>query len=125
VTTSRLNATGFEQFGGFVQQAGKGGSHPVAVTALRSATLANLCQSVSVGGVTMRIKAGGGGTFTLRGFSLSFGVPCAIPSATIHLPVRPAAASRASRCRFPWIPPRRAGPTRPRWLFRDKLISLC
>jgi hypothetical protein len=63
VTASRLNATGFEQFGGFVTQAGKGSpSHPVAITALRTATLTNLCQSVSVGGVTMVIKAGGGGT---------------------------------------------------------------
>ena len=61
VTASQLRATGFEQFGGFVSQAGHG-THPVAITALRSATLSNLCQSVSVGGVTMRISAGGGST---------------------------------------------------------------
>lgn len=59
MTASQLHATGFEQFGGFVTEAGHR-SHPVAITALRSATLTNLCQSVSVGGVTLRITAGGG-----------------------------------------------------------------
>jgi hypothetical protein len=58
VTASQLHAAGFEQFGGFVTNGNQ--SRPVAITALRTATLNNLCQSVSVGSVTLRITAGGG-----------------------------------------------------------------
>jgi hypothetical protein len=59
VTASQLNGTGFEQFGG--QVTGADGTRPVVVSAIKSASLANLCQSVTVGPVTLRITAGGGG----------------------------------------------------------------
>lgn len=59
VTASQLNGTGFEQFGG--QVTGAAGTQPVVVSAIHSASLANLCQSVTVGPVTLRITAGGGG----------------------------------------------------------------
>lgn len=60
VASSQLKGTGFEQFGGAVTDS-KGNQHPVAISAIKSASLANLCQSVSVGPVTLRITAGGGG----------------------------------------------------------------
>lgn len=60
VTASQLNGTeGFEQFGGMVTQANNT-SHPVVISAIGHATLANLCQSVKVGPVTLRLTAGGG-----------------------------------------------------------------
>ena len=59
VSSSQLKGTGFEQFGGLVTDS-KGGQHPVAISAIKSASLANLCQSVSVGPVTLRITAGSG-----------------------------------------------------------------
>jgi hypothetical protein len=59
VSSSQLKGTGFEQFGGAVTDS-KGGQHPVAISAIKSASLANLCQSVSVGPITLRITAGGG-----------------------------------------------------------------
>jgi hypothetical protein len=61
VSSSQLNGTGFVQFGGVVTDAGHG-QHPVAISGIRSATLANLCQSVAVGPIVLRITAGGGGT---------------------------------------------------------------
>lgn len=61
VTSSQLKGTGFEQFGGEVTES-NGNPHPVAISAIKSASLANLCQSVSVGPVTLRITAGGGST---------------------------------------------------------------
>jgi hypothetical protein len=60
VAASQLKGTGFEQFGGAVTDS-KGNQHPVAISAIKSASLANLCQSISVGPVTLRITAGGGG----------------------------------------------------------------
>jgi hypothetical protein len=60
ISSSQLNGTGFEQFGGQVTDGNA--AHPVAISGIRSATLANLCQSVAVGPVTLRITAGGGGT---------------------------------------------------------------
>lgn len=60
VTASQLNGTGFEQFGGQVSD-GNNNAHPVIVSAIHSASLANLCQSVTVGPVTLRLTAGGGG----------------------------------------------------------------
>lgn len=47
VASSQLKGTGFEQFGGAVTDS-KGNQHPVAISAIKSASLANLCQSVSV-----------------------------------------------------------------------------
>lgn len=61
VTASKLNGTGFEQFGSSYKQS-DGQSHPVAVSVIRSATLSNMCQSVKVLGVTLRITAGSGST---------------------------------------------------------------
>jgi len=58
VTSTQLSGTGFEQFGSQVT-GGSGATQPVVVSGIRSATLANLCQSVSVGPVTMRLTAGG------------------------------------------------------------------
>jgi hypothetical protein len=59
VSANQLKGSGFEQFGGVVTD-GKGNPHAVAISAIHHATLSNLCQSVSVGGVTLRISAGGG-----------------------------------------------------------------
>lgn len=60
VTASQLNGTGFEQFGG--QVTGPSGTKPVVVSAIHSATLSHLCQTVTVGGVTLKLTAGGHGT---------------------------------------------------------------
>jgi hypothetical protein len=60
VTSTQLNGTGFEQFGSSVSNAS--GSQPVIVSAINHATLNNLCQSVTIGPVTLRLTAGGGGT---------------------------------------------------------------
>jgi Family of unknown function (DUF6230) len=56
VTATQLNGTGFEQFGSQVSQGGK--QIPVAESAIRSATLSNLCQAVSMGPVTLLLRAG-------------------------------------------------------------------
>jgi hypothetical protein len=79
VTSSRLDGAGFEQFGFFdsmapnspnasnclgaspANQGNCGGTVLVAVSAIRSATLSNLCQSVNLGGTNLKITAGGGG----------------------------------------------------------------
>jgi hypothetical protein len=58
VTSNQLNGTGFEQFGSQLSSS-SGGTKPVVVSGIRSATLSNLCQSVTVGPVTMRLTAGG------------------------------------------------------------------
>jgi hypothetical protein len=58
VTSTQLNGTGFEQFGSQVSGS-SGSTQPVVVSGIRSATLSDLCQSVSVGPVTMRLTAGG------------------------------------------------------------------
>jgi hypothetical protein len=60
ITASKLTGTGFEQFGG--QVAGTSGAQPVIISAIHSATLTNLCQSVSIGPITLHLTAGGGGT---------------------------------------------------------------
>jgi hypothetical protein len=60
VTASQLSGTGFEQFGGEVSNAK--GPQPVIVSAINSAKLTNLCQSVTIGPVTLRLAAGTGGT---------------------------------------------------------------
>ncbi len=61
VTASKLNGTGFEQFGSTFKQS-NGKSDPVAVSVIRNATLSHMCQSVKVLGVTLRITAGSGST---------------------------------------------------------------
>jgi hypothetical protein len=60
VTASQFNATGFEQFGGSVTNST--GQQPVIITAMHNATIDDLCQSVSVGPVTLRLTAGSGST---------------------------------------------------------------
>jgi hypothetical protein len=60
VTSSQLNGTGFEQYGGTV--AGSNGTQPVVISAIHSATLSHLCQQVKVGGVTLTLHAGDGST---------------------------------------------------------------
>ena len=60
ITASKLTGTGFEQFGG--QVSGASGDQPVIISAIHSATLTSLCQSVTVGPVTMHLTAGGAGT---------------------------------------------------------------
>lgn len=60
ITASKLTGTGFEQYGG--QISGASGNQPVIISAIHSATLTNLCQSVTIGPVTLHLTAGGGGT---------------------------------------------------------------
>jgi len=60
ITASKLTGTGFEQYGGTIS--GASGSQPVIISAIHSATLTNLCQSVTVGPITLHLTAGGGGT---------------------------------------------------------------
>jgi hypothetical protein len=60
VTASQLNGSGFEQFGG-VLPGTNNSQHPVIISAIHHATLDNLCQSVAVGPITLRLTAGGGG----------------------------------------------------------------
>lgn len=67
VTASQLKGQGFEQFGVIDHSARKlppGNSNEIALTtnAIRSATLTDLCQSVTLAGLTMRITAGTGST---------------------------------------------------------------
>jgi hypothetical protein len=61
VTANQLNGTGFEQFGGVVPGVNNT-QHPVIVSGIHHATLDHLCQSVTIGPITLRLTAGGGGT---------------------------------------------------------------
>ncbi|PYC84048.1 cholesterol esterase [Streptomyces tateyamensis] len=68
VTADRLDGTGFEQFGGLDNMidnspnAGNtGGQVLVAVSAIKTAKLTNLCQSVNLGGTNLKITAGKAG----------------------------------------------------------------
>jgi hypothetical protein len=61
ITSTELNGHGFVQFGGVVTDSG-GHIHPVAISGIQTATLANLCQSVAAGPFILRLTAGGGGT---------------------------------------------------------------
>ncbi|MEU5673947.1 DUF6230 family protein [Micromonospora sp. NPDC047762] len=67
VTADRLTGTGFEQFATLDQmipdspnQGDTGGQVLVMVSAIDKAELANLCQSINLGGVFLKITAGGG-----------------------------------------------------------------
>jgi hypothetical protein len=68
VSADQLTATGFVQYGTVDARTEPGGGQqpePVAVSAMKNATLTNLCQSVvtelgDFGAVTLKIKAGGG-----------------------------------------------------------------
>jgi hypothetical protein len=79
VTSDRLEGTGFEQFGFLdnmatnspnasnclgaspANQGNCGGTVLVAVSAIKSATLSNICQSINLGGTNLKITAGGAG----------------------------------------------------------------
>jgi hypothetical protein len=56
VTANQLSGNGFEQFGATVKSGNK--QIPVAESAIRSATLTNLCQAVKIGSVTLLLRAG-------------------------------------------------------------------
>ncbi|MGC4850483.1 DUF6230 family protein [Micromonospora sp. DT15] len=67
VTADKLTGTGFEQFATLDQmipdspnQGDTGGQVLVMVSAIDKAELANLCQSINLGGVFLKITAGGG-----------------------------------------------------------------
>jgi hypothetical protein len=64
ISASELNGTDFSQYAGVTQDT-KGNDHQVAIANIGSATLANLCQSVStdtpLGKVGLKITAGGDG----------------------------------------------------------------
>ena len=66
VTATQLTGYGLEQYGGIDNTApgspnlaGENGQQPVFVSAIRTAQLQNLCQSVSLGFVNLVIRAGG------------------------------------------------------------------
>ena len=61
ITASQLKGTGFAQFGGALPNS-KGGQTPVIVSSIKNATMTNLCQSVSVLGMTVHLTAGGKGS---------------------------------------------------------------
>jgi hypothetical protein len=64
ISASQLEGTGFSQYAGVTKDT-EGGEHSVAIANIKSATLADLCQSVvsetPLGKVGVLIKAGGGG----------------------------------------------------------------
>jgi hypothetical protein len=67
VTAESLDGTGFEQFGGLDNMADNspnagdtGGQVLIVTSAIKSATLSKLCQSVDLGGTNLRIEAGNG-----------------------------------------------------------------
>jgi hypothetical protein len=67
VTARELRGQGFEQFGVTDRSVlkvlpGHGSQIVLTANAIRSATLTDLCQSVTIGGLTLRITAGTGGT---------------------------------------------------------------
>lgn len=67
ITASQLKGQGFEQFGVLDQSVLKvlpGHTNQIVLTAnaIRSATIKNLCQSLTLGGLTLRITAGTGST---------------------------------------------------------------
>ena len=63
VSASSMDGTGFVQYGSAVQEK-SGALHPVAVAGIPSATITNLCQSVTVPGTPFSVilHAGGGKT---------------------------------------------------------------
>jgi hypothetical protein len=66
VTADKLDGTGFEQFGSLDNTApgspnltATGGQQIVMVSAIQSAQLTNLCQSVNLGAINLVLRAGG------------------------------------------------------------------
>ncbi|MGW2374939.1 MULTISPECIES: DUF6230 family protein [Kitasatospora] len=69
ITADKLEGDGFAQFGsldhmipGSPNQGHTGGQVLVAVSAIKTAEITNLCQSVDLGGVNLLIRAGDSGT---------------------------------------------------------------
>jgi Family of unknown function (DUF6230) len=69
VTAKQMDGTGFEQFGyldntadGSPNLTQENGQELVMVSAIKSATLSDLCQSISIGGTYLVIRAGRGST---------------------------------------------------------------
>ena len=69
VTATQLQGNGFEQYGALDQTApgspnlkSTGGQAVVMVSAIKTATLSNLCQSIGLGGVYLILRAGTGST---------------------------------------------------------------
>jgi Family of unknown function (DUF6230) len=84
VTADQLNGTGFEQFGGVVSQGSAGKQIPVAVSAIKSAALTNLCQAVSVGGITLLLRAGRSSGNPVRASNLVVDASSLAGDATFH-----------------------------------------
>jgi Family of unknown function (DUF6230) len=61
ITAAQLNGSGFAQYGSELPNS-KGGQTPVIVSSIKSASMASLCQSVTVLGMTVHLTAGGGGS---------------------------------------------------------------
>jgi hypothetical protein len=61
ITASQLNGTGFAQYGNELPNS-KGGDTPVIVSSMKTATMTDLCQSVTILGMTVHLTAGGGGS---------------------------------------------------------------
>jgi hypothetical protein len=61
VTADQLDGSNFAQYGALMSPAGRGPT-PVAVSVIQDGTLSNLCQAVSVGPVSLLLRAGRGGT---------------------------------------------------------------
>ena len=57
ITADQLQGSGFAQFGGALPNS-KNGQTPVIVSTMKTASLSNLCQSVTVFGLTIRLTAG-------------------------------------------------------------------
>ncbi|WP_330293618.1 DUF6230 family protein [Streptomyces sp. NBC_00576] len=69
VTATEMKGTGFEQFGALdnmikdsPNEGDTGGQVLVVTSAIKTATITKLCQSVDLGGINLLIKAGGNGT---------------------------------------------------------------
>ena len=103
VTASRLDGTGFEQFGFFdsmdprnvsgasnclgastANQGNCGGVVVVAVSAIQDATLTNLCQSINLGGTNLKITAGGAGHPAVHATTLVVDSDLLTGDATFH-----------------------------------------
>lgn len=61
ITADQLTGTGFAQYGNQLPNS-KNGQTPVIVSTMKNAQLSNLCQSVTVLGLTIRLTAGAGGS---------------------------------------------------------------
>ena len=61
ITADQLAGTGFAQYGGTLPNS-HGSQTPVIVSSIKNATMTDLCQSVTVLGMTVHLTAGGGGS---------------------------------------------------------------